>query len=236
MSAQARSSLRVVAERLEYRISGRSRVVRLGLAAARPVAVSSPSRLRACRRRTPPNRSTAMRRISSVAMAWDREIADNSPLDGEDDLARATFSALIHPVMPALSRLVARMAPPEDRDDIVQEALMRAWAKRRTFDPTRGTFTGWLLAIAADRARKRPRRRLRLTIEAVSEPSERDHVDIEAALSRLAPHQRLAVDCFYFVGLSVVETATVMRCSEGTVKSTLSDARSRLRHALEPRA
>ena len=42
-------------------------------------------------------------------------------------------------------------------------------------------------------------------------------------------------DCFYFVGLSVAETATVMRCSEGTVKSTLSDARRRLRPMLEVR-
>jgi RNA polymerase sigma-70 factor (ECF subfamily) len=45
----------------------------------------------------------------------------------------------------------------------------------------------------------------------------------------------LAVDCFYFVGLTVSETAAVMGCSEGTVKSTLSDARARLRAALEVR-
>lgn len=50
---------------------------------------------------------------------------------------------------------------------------------------------------------------------------------------RLTPRQRLAVDCFYFVGLSVTETAAVMRCSEGTVKSTLSDARNRIRTILE---
>ena len=45
-------------------------------------------------------------------------------------------------------------------------------------------------------------------------------------MTRLAPRQRLAIDCFYFVGLSLAETAAVMGCSEGTVKSTLSDARA----------
>ena len=44
---------------------------------------------------------------------------------------------------------------------------------------------------------------------------------------------RLAVDCVYFVDLTIADTATVMGVSEGTVKSTLSDARERLRVMLE---
>ena len=57
-------------------------------------------------------------------------------------------------------------------------------------------------------------------------------VDVEHAVARLSTRQRLAVDCFYFVGLSIGETAAVMGCSEGTVKSTLADARGRLRVSL----
>jgi RNA polymerase sigma-70 factor (ECF subfamily) len=60
-----------------------------------------------------------------------------------------------------------------------------------------------------------------------------DRLDVEFAVARLPPRQRLAVDCFYFAGLSVADTAAVMGCSEGTVKSTLSDARERLRPLLE---
>lgn len=66
---------------------------------------------------------------------------------------------------------------------------------------------------------------------APSFPEER--LDLEAALRRLSARQRLAVDCFYFVGLSVAETASVMHCAEGTVKSCLADARGRLRELLE---
>jgi RNA polymerase sigma-70 factor (ECF subfamily) len=60
-----------------------------------------------------------------------------------------------------------------------------------------------------------------------------DHLDIEFAISKLPSRQRLAIDCYYFVGLSVAETAAVMRCAAGTVKSTLSDARARLQRILE---
>jgi RNA polymerase sigma factor (sigma-70 family) len=59
--------------------------------------------------------------------------------------------------------------------------------------------------------------------------------DLETAIGRLSGRQRLAVDCHYFVGLSVAETAAVMGCAEGTVKSTLNDARLRLRRLLEVR-
>jgi RNA polymerase sigma-70 factor (ECF subfamily) len=52
-------------------------------------------------------------------------------------------------------------------------------------------------------------------------------------MEALSARQRLAVDCFYFADLSVADTAAVMGCSEGTVKSTLSDARARLRSLLE---
>jgi RNA polymerase sigma-70 factor (ECF subfamily) len=58
-------------------------------------------------------------------------------------------------------------------------------------------------------------------------------VDVDHALTTLSARQRLAVDCYYFADLSITDTAAVMGCSEGTVKSTLSDARARLRSLLE---
>jgi len=135
-----------------------------------------------------------------------------------------------------MARLAARLAPDGDRDDVVQEALTRAWQKRRQFDVTRGTPAAWLLAITADRARQARRRRSDAWLPAEVAGRVRSHderLDVEYAVARLPPRQRLAVDCFYFVGLSVADTAAVMRCSEGTVKSTLSDARQRLRPMLE---
>jgi RNA polymerase sigma-70 factor (ECF subfamily) len=154
------------------------------------------------------------------------------PADG------AGFVEWVRPHLPAMARLAARLALGADRDDIVQESLARAWVKRKQFDGSRGTPSAWLLAITADQARKAVRK-----LRPVTELEDHDtvehrpdvdaQVDVEHALTELSARQRLAVDCYYFVDLSVADTAAVMGCSEGTVKSTLSDARARLRSLLE---
>lgn len=155
--------------------------------------------------------------------------------DSDPD-APANFAAWVEPELAKMSRLAARLAPNADRDDVVQEALVRAWRKWGQYDESRGTAGTWLLAITADQARRARRRQQPLALVAeitVPGRSSDDRVDVEAAVARLPKRQKLAVDCFYFVGLSVVETAAVMGCSDGTVKSTLSDARKRLRPLLE---
>ena len=143
------------------------------------------------------------------------------------------FAAWVSPHLPLMARVAARLAPASDRDDVVQEALSRAWRRRSTFDPARGTAAAWLGAIVAGearRARGRTRPALEL-VDAAVEDTGRD-LDLERAVARLPDRQREAVDLHYFAGLTVVETATAMGCAEGTVKSTLSDARARLRTLL----
>jgi RNA polymerase sigma-70 factor (ECF subfamily) len=157
----------------------------------------------------------------------------------------AGFAEWVGPHLAAMARLAARLAPTADRDDVVQESLVRAWVKRRQYDPGRGTPGGWLLAITADQARKarmrsRPRteliddRRVAGNDPPVPSPdaAAAASLDLDRALRRLTGRQRLAVECFYYVGLTVAETAAVLRCAEGTVKSTLADARGRLRALL----
>lgn len=154
---------------------------------------------------------------------------------GLEDKERSEFSDLMSPHLPAMAHLAARLARGESRDDIVQEALSRAWRKRRLFDPARGTLRAWLLAITAGEARRAVRRpHIPIRVEPAQPPAAiEDRLDLVAAIEQLPSRQRLAVDCFYFAGLSVAETAAVMGCAEGTVKSSLSDARARLRTLLE---
>lgn len=140
------------------------------------------------------------------------------------------FDAWVSPHLPLMSRVCARLAPAADRDDIVQEALARAWRRRSTYDQARGTPAAWLAAIVAGEAR-RARGRTKPSVELVDSPVEdtRRDLDLERAVAGLPNRQREAVDLHYFADLSVAETAAAMGCAEGTVKSTLSDARARLR-------
>jgi RNA polymerase sigma-70 factor (ECF subfamily) len=150
------------------------------------------------------------------------------------------FAVWAGPALLPMTRLARRLAPHADPDDVVQDALTRAWQKRDQFDAERGTATTWLLAIVADQARasRRTRNRwLRVVDDTadIPEASIEDRgadVDLERAIARLAERQQLVVHLHYFVGLSVDESAAVMGCSSGTVKSTLFDARSRLRTLL----
>lgn len=150
--------------------------------------------------------------------------------------AAAEFAAWVRPHLPAMTRLAARLAP-RDRDDVVQESLVRAWRRRSTYDPSKGSELGWLLAIVADRARRgRGRARPPSLPLGVADGAVLDRardVDLERAIARLSARQRLAVDLYYFVGLDTASCAEVMRCAEGTVKATLHQARGRLRALLD---
>lgn len=150
---------------------------------------------------------------------------------------RDTFAQWVQPHLGAMTRLAMRLTDGSDPDDIVQESLTRAWRRLGTYRPERGSPLVWLLAIVADQARRSRRRRRKQApptpVSVRSTGSDEDDLDLEQAVRGLAPRQRLAVDLYYFADLSIAESARVMGCAEGTVKSTLADARARLRSLLE---
>jgi RNA polymerase sigma-70 factor (ECF subfamily) len=135
-----------------------------------------------------------------------------------------------------MTRLATRLVGDAAADDVVQEALTRAWRRRRTYDASKGEVLPWLLAITADRAqRHRVRRRVTepLADMAARSVDSDTRVSVEAAVARLPRKQRLAVELHYFIGLDTAMTAQALNCAVGTVKSQLSDARARLRIDLE---
>ncbi len=141
---------------------------------------------------------------------------------------------------PSMFRFAVTLSSLDDADDLVQDAMARAWAKRAQFDPARGSLRSWLLAIVADQARGRWRRARpvdqlldagALTVPGADAAGPQT-ADLHAAIRRLPPRQRAATILHHFVDLSVADTAAVMGCSVGTVKSTLHDARTALANAL----
>ncbi|HST49226.1 RNA polymerase sigma factor [Jatrophihabitans sp.] len=154
-----------------------------------------------------------------------------SPASGEQD-----FGTWVRPHWAAMSALARRLAGVSDWEDVLQESLSAAWRKRAQFDPHRGTPRNWLLAITADQAHKNRRRRRAAPLDGVEHAIPGNDaalsLDLERAIALLAPRQRLAVTLRYFLGLPVADVATVMGCAEGTAKSTLADARDRIRSLL----
>jgi RNA polymerase sigma factor (sigma-70 family) len=153
---------------------------------------------------------------------------------------REAFDAWAAPHLQDMARLAARLSGAADAEDVVQDALVRAWTRWPTYSSARGNPKTWLLAIVADQARQRRRRPVPETSMldgarsvAAGERTDGADLDLRRAVARLPERQRLAVECHYYIGLTVRETAQVMGCATGTVKASLSAARANLRAELE---
>lgn len=135
---------------------------------------------------------------------------------------------------------VAAMLLANDRaraEDAVQTALTRlyvAWPRVRP-DTVDAYARRCVVNAAIDDRRSLFRRRERLHAElpeiAVAENQYVDETTVVAVLARLAPRMRAAVVLRYIEGLSAVETAAVLGCSEGTVRSQSARGLDRLRAA-----
>jgi RNA polymerase sigma-70 factor (ECF subfamily) len=162
----------------------------------------------------------------------------------------AAFEQLLRGHQAVAERVAVVIAGPDDADDVLQEAFLRA---HRALDRFRAEadFRPWLLAIVANQARNHRRsawRRgnlaLRLgTRAAGSGPATPDDAAVGEerrrlvldALSELAPKDRLVIACRYLLELSEAETVAVTGWPAGTVKSRLSRALGRLQDVLAPR-
>jgi RNA polymerase sigma-70 factor (ECF subfamily) len=163
--------------------------------------------------------------------------AANAVRVAHDMCTQSGFEAWVAPHWSVMVNFAARLVGSADREDVAQDALALAWRRRDVFDPRRGSARSWLLALVADQARKSHRRALRARQPArqavlASDAHVDREVDVARAIGRLSARQKLAVDLYYFFDLPIVEVAAIMGCTQGTAKSTLADARARLRDYL----
>jgi RNA polymerase sigma-70 factor (ECF subfamily) len=133
--------------------------------------------------------------------------------------------------------------------DVAQEVFLRAWS-RGGFDPARGTVHGWLQVMTRHTAvdfvrREAAQKRRTLEVGAVHTATstlvEDDVVDgsraaeVRRAVAALPAAERDAVTLAYFGGLSYREVAQRLGIAEGTAKSQIRRALTRLSSALAPK-
>ena len=126
----------------------------------------------------------------------------------------------------------------EKADDLVQEAITRAWANQHRFEP--GTnMMAWLFTIVRNTFYSHHRRRSREVEDPNGDyaktlkthPDQQSHIDFEdmrAALQRIPADQREALLLIAAEGFSYEEAAEIMGVAVGTVKSRVNRARGRL--------
>jgi RNA polymerase sigma-70 factor (sigma-E family) len=132
-----------------------------------------------------------------------------------------------------------------DAEDLVQECLLkvaRRWSRVRRMEQPRAYASRILVNLALDGARGRARRRHELRND-VTPPLHEwtqplaaldDRAELLDALAQLTPRQRAVLVLRYFNDLTEAQTAEVLGCSPGTVKSSASRGLARLREVLDP--
>jgi len=115
-------------------------------------------------------------------------------------------------------------------EDVVQDALIRAWRNPEVLTNGKGSTRGWLLTVVRnlviDRVRARSARPAEVAEDPDAQPAERDHADlvaasvtIQAALRELSEEHRAVVEQLYLEGRTLGEAAEVLGVPTGTVKS-----------------
>ena len=126
-------------------------------------------------------------------------------------------------------------------EDLVQTTLTRLYLRwprvRRAGNPVGYARTSLTHAFVDEQRRAYKRREL--TTDVVTDRAAPDDdrdlpALVLAALAQLAPRQRAVVVLRHFLDLDVAETARILGCTSGTVKSQNAKALSHLRAALEP--
>jgi RNA polymerase sigma-70 factor (ECF subfamily) len=158
--------------------------------------------------------------------------------------------ALVQEYVEPVHRFAALLCrSPAEREDIAQEALIRALRSRHRYDPARGEFAAWLWRITLNVARDRGRAagRARALWERLADrgsPAEAESAetvalqrleaaDVVAAVHRLPARYRTLIALRFGGMLSYRQMADVLGISEGAATQAVRRALHALRADLE---
>jgi RNA polymerase sigma-70 factor (ECF subfamily) len=176
------------------------------------------------------------------------EVDDNTLIDRARNQDQDAFAELVRRYSAVAHRTAALMTTPDEVEDAVQDAFVRAYYALPRFR-LESPFRPWLLTIVTNCARNRNRSSMRqvsitkrkLMLDAPAEFTASADSTVFSLDSRqrlldaimtLPEKHRLIVTCRYLLELSEAETAQILGVRLGTVKSRLSRALDRLRVTL----
>jgi RNA polymerase sigma-70 factor (ECF subfamily) len=162
-------------------------------------------------------------------------------------MARATegdadsFAILIEPLLNPAYRLAAVMlADRGAAEDAVQEASLKAWSKLRQLRGDAGSLRSWFLSIVANECRMARRQRWWSVVKladpqrvgAGDDPSQETSSDLQRALLKLSPEERLPLVLHFYLDLPLDEVARTLGVSPSAAKSRIYRSAKRLRSDL----
>ena len=154
------------------------------------------------------------------------------------------FTDELESILPEI-RAYARMlcSNRDTADDIVQNACLKAWKARTSFDPKRGSFRAWMFTITRNEFLQLVRKQRPVDyydpadfeyrlVEECQLDNRSACSDAIQALFKLSTEQRDVFILVLAAGYSYEEAAEICGCSVGTIKSRINRARSKLAEIL----
>jgi RNA polymerase sigma factor (sigma-70 family) len=175
-------------------------------------------------------------------MTWDQLMM--ARIAAGDDRALGELYNVLSAYVYGLARRVTRSA--QAAEEITQEVFLSVWTKPEQVDCGRGTLRSFCGVVthrrSVDWIRREERRKAREERVALDHPDALDVADLTSqavmaqavrnAVSCLPPDQRIAIELAYFDGLSYREVAVRLGIPEGTAKSRLRLAMTKLNDRL----
>lgn len=150
----------------------------------------------------------------------------------------AAYGELVRRRQAQIRDLLRRLCRnPTLADDMAQQAFLQAWRRIRTLQAP-GAFGGWLRKIAVTTWLQHVRTRGSqpegnpTLDEPAHEPTVAERLDLDRALSQLAPDVRLCIVLAYGERMSHREIAEAADLPLGTVKSHITRGAARMRELL----
>jgi RNA polymerase sigma-70 factor, ECF subfamily len=175
--------------------------------------------------------------VTSIVIAPRTPSSSRAVLDFD-----ALYRASRDDVYAYVATLVGERAAAED---VTAQAFERAYRKRRSYRPARGSARAWLFGIARNAALDELRRRRR-TATLAADPGDRDapapedeaddalrRAAVRAALARLEARDRELIALKFHAGLDNAELAGVLGCSVSNAGTRLHRAMEKLREAVD---
>jgi len=166
------------------------------------------------------------------------------PVRKDEAAETPSFKRELLATLPSLRAFAVSLSGKHDKaDDLVQDTMMKAWAKQESFEM--GTnIKAWLFTILRNEFYSQMRKRGRevqdsdgiMTARLAVHPAQHGQLDLKdfrGALEQLPEDQREAIILIGASGFSYEEAAEICGCAVGTIKSRVSRARTRLQEILK---
>ena len=160
----------------------------------------------------------------------------------QDTIYKNLFAELIKNKLPLLRRVAVNIVnSPADADDVVQNALLRAWDKRGSFSGKTDALSAWVVKIVISESynflRKKQKEESKLKLFSIP-PAEENPVleTLDAAITQLPELYRDTIHIALLSNLTIEESSRILGCSPNTLYQRIHKAKNMLREIIRRNA